>query len=171
MYFVGTAVVFLFGLLALAVGIGLPILAAVLVYKDAKRRVDSSPGLWALVAGLAPCFVGVIVYLIVRKDYPLKPEYRTEQMYHRDYAGYSSTQYDGAKADSTGDEPDYGRNPAYDDVLAENKGMPTWAKALIIIGLVIAAIVLISAVVSLIKFFLINFTGYNPYSGMIYGNF
>ena len=70
----------------------------VLVYRDAKKRVDCSPVLFALLAALAPLFIGVIVYMIIRKDYPLKPEYGgpVNPGYGRNYdcsAGYSGAGY------------------------------------------------------------------------------
>ena len=71
MYFIGSMLAVFLIPLILIFSFGLPILAAVLVYKDAAKRVDCSPWLWAIVAALAPCFIGVIVYLIIRKDYPL----------------------------------------------------------------------------------------------------
>jgi hypothetical protein len=50
----------------------IPLLVGVLVYRDAAKRVDCNPWLWALIAALAPSFVGLIIYLIVRSDFPLK---------------------------------------------------------------------------------------------------
>jgi len=44
-----------------------PILVGVFVYKDASSRgMDAI--LWALVAALAPSFVGLIIYMIVRSN-------------------------------------------------------------------------------------------------------
>ena len=39
--------------------IGIPIVIAVCVYKDADKRVDCSPWLWALVAALVPSYPGI----------------------------------------------------------------------------------------------------------------
>ena len=52
----------------------IPLIIGIVVYRDADKRVDCNPWLWALIAALAPSLVGVIIYLIVRSDYPLKPE-------------------------------------------------------------------------------------------------
>ena len=58
-------VIFLiFFLLALAV----PVLIGVYVYRDAAGRGMNAP-LWTLVAVLAPTFVGLIIYLLVRGSY------------------------------------------------------------------------------------------------------
>ena len=54
--------------------LAIPLIIGIVVYKDADKRVDCNPWLWALIAALAPSLVGVIIYLIVRSDYPLKPE-------------------------------------------------------------------------------------------------
>lgn len=50
----------------------IPVTVGVLVYRDADKRVDCNPWLWALIAALAPSFVGLIIYLIIRGDYALK---------------------------------------------------------------------------------------------------
>ena len=68
MYLIGSMLVMFIILLGLIFGIGLPVLAKQFLYtKMRKKRVDCSPWLWALVAGLVPCFIGVVVYLIIRK--------------------------------------------------------------------------------------------------------
>ncbi len=54
--------------------LAIPLLVGILVYRDADKRVDCNPWLWALIAALAPSLVGLIIYLIVRGDYPMKPE-------------------------------------------------------------------------------------------------
>ncbi len=56
--------------------LAVPIAIGVAVFVDANKRVDCSPWLWTLVALLVPYFAGLIVYLIVRKDFPLRPEYQ-----------------------------------------------------------------------------------------------
>ena len=58
-------------LVALCV-LAIPLLIGILVYRDADKRVDCNPWLWALIAALAPSLVGLIIYLIIRGDYPLK---------------------------------------------------------------------------------------------------
>lgn len=59
-------------LLVLLCALAIPLLVGILVYCDADKRVDCNPLLWALIAALAPSFVGLIIYLIIRKDFPLK---------------------------------------------------------------------------------------------------
>lgn len=49
-----------------ALCIALPILVGVLVYRDAQRQAMDPPILWALVSALAPSFLGLIVYVVVR---------------------------------------------------------------------------------------------------------
>lgn len=48
--------------------LAVPILLGVFVYRDAKSR-GMEPLLWALIAVLAPSFIGLIIYLVVRKDH------------------------------------------------------------------------------------------------------
>jgi len=52
--------------------LAIPLVVGILVYRDADKRVDCNPWLWALIAALAPSFVGLIIYLIIRGDFPLK---------------------------------------------------------------------------------------------------
>ena len=59
-------------LFVLMCAMAIPLLVGVLVYRDAAKRVDCNPWLWALIAALAPSFVGLIIYLIIRSDFPLK---------------------------------------------------------------------------------------------------
>jgi len=134
--------------LILIFALGVPILLAVLVYRDANKRVDCSPWLWALVAALVPSFIGVIVYLIIRRDYPLKPEYR---IYEAGSAGQ------------------YRYEQGSQEYSQAQKGMPTWAKALIIIGLVIFAICIIGMVVSVINYITGYSTGYHYHNDFGYG--
>lgn len=53
--------------LIMAVPVGLMVTLGVVVYKDAKAH-NMSAGLWTAVAILAPNFIGVIIYLIVRSN-------------------------------------------------------------------------------------------------------
>lgn len=164
MYFIGSMLAVLLIPLILIFTFGLPILAAVLVYKDAAKRVDCSPWLWAIVAALAPCFIGVIVYLIIRKDYPLmgaggeRYAYQTYQQ-----AGPKDEQYSCQRESETdGDEVRYNNtyeSGAYEQPMPEKKGLPTWGKALIIIGTVVIAICLIALVVWVVQMII----GYNSY--------
>ena len=59
-------------LLVFLCALAIPLLVGILVYRDADKRVDCNPWLWALIAALAPSFVGLIIYLIIRGDYQLK---------------------------------------------------------------------------------------------------
>ena len=52
-------------LLGLLIGIGLPVLIGVYVYRDAKAR-GMDAALWTIIAVLAPSLIGLIVYLVVR---------------------------------------------------------------------------------------------------------
>lgn len=47
----------------------LPILIGVFVYKDAKKR-NMDAVLWTVIAIFAPGFIGLIIYLIMRSNYP-----------------------------------------------------------------------------------------------------
>lgn len=62
----------MFFLLVALIALVIPVTVGVLVYRDADKRVDCNPWLWALIAALAPSFVGLIIYLIIRGDYALK---------------------------------------------------------------------------------------------------
>ena len=42
-----------------------PILIAVIVYKDAVKRKVTSPLVWALIAGLVPFYIGLLIYVLV----------------------------------------------------------------------------------------------------------
>ncbi len=54
--------------LILLVVIAVPLCLGMYVYQDAKSR-GMEPLLWALIAVLAPSFIGLIIYLVVRKDH------------------------------------------------------------------------------------------------------
>ena len=58
----------LFLIVYLVVLVGIPVLIGVYVYRDASRR-GMNAVLWTLVAVLAPVFVGLIIYLLVRGSY------------------------------------------------------------------------------------------------------
>ena len=66
--------VLMIALVTLLCTLAIPLLIGILVYRDADQRVDCNPWLWALIAALAPSFVGLIIYLVIREDYPRKPE-------------------------------------------------------------------------------------------------
>lgn len=116
-----------------------PLVIGVLVYRDASKRVDASPWLWALVAALAPSFVGVIIYLIVRNDYPLKDGYN--QSRQRGDSSYFEEEYDNRAV-----EP--------------KTGMPTWAKVLLIISVIVGAIIIIAGIVGIAQY-LFGFGGFH----------
>lgn len=50
------------------IAIAVPIVVGVLVYRDAQRQGISSPLAWALAAALAPSFIGLVIYLVVRSS-------------------------------------------------------------------------------------------------------
>lgn len=52
-------------LVVLAIFVAIPVMIGVYVYRDASRRGMNAP-LWTLVAALAPAFIGLIIYLLVR---------------------------------------------------------------------------------------------------------
>ena len=58
--------------MVLMCALAIPLVVGILVYRDADKRVGCNPWLWALIAALAPSFVGLIIYLIIRGDYPMK---------------------------------------------------------------------------------------------------
>ena len=126
--------------LVLLFTIGIPLIVGIVVYRDANKRVDCNPWLWALVAALVPSFIGVVIYVIIRRDYPLKSE----------------------KAMSEDDEESYYQKN-YDDVAVENKssaaGMPTWAKVIIIIVAALLILWLAAMVIATIKYMF----GYGSY--------
>ncbi len=128
MFFVGSMLMVLLIPVILLFSLGLPVLIGVCVYRDASKRVDCTPMLWALVAALVPSFIGLVIYLIIRKDYPLI-----------DDAGGGAAYY----------QENY-------EAASKPAGLPTWAKALIIIGVVIVALIIIGVVIAAIKYF----TGY-----------
>lgn len=57
-----------FLILILLICIALPLSLGVFVYRDAKSR-GMEPLLWTLIAVLVPNFIGLIIYLVVRKDH------------------------------------------------------------------------------------------------------
>ncbi len=139
MYLLGSVFILLIMGLILIFAVGLPILAAILVYHDANKRIDCSPWLWALAAAFVPCYIGVIIYLIIRKDYPLKSG-----------AGDFGYRYSGNHTESCYDSQyEEGENAGFR--YTGKKPFPTWAKALIIIVAVIVVICLIAFAVSAVK--------------------
>ena len=121
------------------IAFGIPIIVGILVYRDANKRVDCSPWLWAMVAALVPSFIGLIIYAIIRRDYPLKPE---NYSYAEAYSG-PYTQGEEAHFEQTFDE---NCNPVPGTVPAKkpNRGFPTWAKVLLILGLILAVVGMIA---------------------------
>ena len=57
-------------LLLLLLVVAIPLFLGVFVYQDAKAR-GMEPLVWALIAVLAPSFIGLIIYLVVRRDHVL----------------------------------------------------------------------------------------------------
>lgn len=110
---------------------GIPILIAVFVYRDAKKRQDCDPVLWALVAALVPSLIGLVIYLLVRSDFPLKDDASRMAGYrsYNDGSSYYNADYEAGAAP---------------------KKFPTWAKILII---VVAVLILLLLVMSLVPLF------------------
>ena len=61
----GIAVMSIYLFVVLAFFLAIPILIGVYVWRDANRRGMNAP-LWTIVAVLAPAFIGLIIYLLVR---------------------------------------------------------------------------------------------------------
>ena len=137
--------------IVLIISVGIPVIIGVLVYRDAKKRVDCKPILWALVAALAPCCIGLILYLVIRKDYPLRP-----QSQHSGQSEYNQ----GFREDGQGFT--YEQNFAGQTVQPKT-ALPTWAKALIIISAVVVLVCLLGLVGSAIYSFFGYNTGYSYY--------
>ena len=116
--------------------IGIPIIVGVVVYRDANKRVDCNPWLWALIAALIPSFIGVVIYVIVRRDYPLKSENRM-----------------------AGEDPDDEEESYYQKNKSEKSGIPTWAKVIIIIIAALLILWLAAIVIATIKYMF----GYGAY--------
>ncbi|MBQ1413088.1 MAG: zinc ribbon domain-containing protein [Clostridia bacterium] len=57
-------------LVMLLLGLAVPVGLGVYVYQDAKAR-GMEPLAWALIAALAPSFIGLIIYLVARRDYEI----------------------------------------------------------------------------------------------------
>ena len=118
---------------------GIPLVVGILVYRDASKRVDCSPWLWALIAALVPSFIGLIIYAIIRRDYPLKPE-------HQRYAdSYGQTNYE-QNFDENG-------NP----IAKPHRGFPTWAKVLLIVGAILVVVGMVAGCGALLS----GLFGYN----------
>lgn len=120
MFFLSSIFVVLLVPVILLFSLGLPILIGVCVYRDASKRVDCSPMLWALVAALVPSFIGLVIYLIIRRDYPLMGDEGSGTAYYQEH---------------------------YEN-MAKPAGLPTWAKALIIIAVVVVIICIVALVAS-----------------------
>lgn len=63
--------ILLLALIAVASSIVLNIIICVFVYNDAKKR-NMNGVLWVLIILLVPLFIGLVLYLILRKDYNIK---------------------------------------------------------------------------------------------------
>ncbi len=122
MFFLSSMFIVLLIPVILLFALGLPILIGVCVYRDARKRVDCSPLLWALVAALVPSFIGLVIYLIIRRDYPLMGDEGSGTAYYQENFGNIS-------------------KPA---------GLPSWAKALIIIAAVVVIICIVALIISVV---------------------
>ena len=124
--------------LVLLFTIGIPIIVGVVVYRDANKRVDCNPWLWALIAALVPSFIGVVIYVIVRRDYPLKPENRQAM-------------------DASDDETYYQKN--YDNVATDGEfgAFPKWAKVLLIVIAALVILWLAGVVIGVLKYLIMGY--------------
>ncbi len=50
------------------IAVAIPIVIGALVYRDARRQEIAGPLAWALAAALAPSFIGLVIYLVVRSS-------------------------------------------------------------------------------------------------------
>lgn len=136
-------------LVILLCGLIVPIIIAVLVCQDARKRQGCTPWLWALIAVFTPGFIGVVIYLLVRHDYPLKPEYvgrRYEQQYDRAPGeGY------GASGEGYAPNGENRYREEYDN-RAVPTGLPTWAKVVIVVALVLAAIFFLTLALGILQY-------------------
>lgn len=116
--------------------LGVPIVIGVFVYKDAIKR-ETNPWLWTIVAALTPSFIGLIVYLIVRNDYPLKGtnNFNYQTSGQDTYEQKTYTNEDGE---------------AFSHTVTPNHSMPTWGKVLIIIGCVLIFAFIVTAIISML---------------------
>ena len=80
--------------IVLVCGFGIPIIIGVLVYKDSIKR-ETNAWLWTFVAALVPSFIGVIIYLVMRNDFPLKTEFSGKEQNREkaDNQAYEQTSY------------------------------------------------------------------------------
>jgi hypothetical protein len=58
----------IYGLLILVFLLIAPLMIGIYVYKDARKINLHEPVLWAIVAGLVPLMVGLMIYLIYSSD-------------------------------------------------------------------------------------------------------
>ncbi|MEG1469758.1 MAG: hypothetical protein RSC31_03865 [Anaerovoracaceae bacterium] len=126
--------------------LGVPIVIGVFVYKDAIKR-ETNPWLWTIVAALTPSFIGLIVYLIVRNDYPLKGtnNFNYQTSGQNTYEQKTYTNEDGE---------------TFSQTVPPNHSIPTWGKVLIIIGCVLIFALIFTAIISM----LFGTLGYNEMS-------
>ncbi|MEF9922614.1 MAG: hypothetical protein RR769_06800 [Anaerovoracaceae bacterium] len=121
--------------------LGVPIVIGVFVYKDAVKR-ETNPWLWTIVAALTPSFIGLIVYLIVRNDYPLKGtnnfNYQTSGQNTYGENTYEQKTYTNEDGE------------AFSQTVTPNHSIPTWGKVLIIIGCVLIFAFIVTAIISML---------------------
>lgn len=133
------------------IAFGIPLIVGILVYRDANKRVDCSPWLWALVAALVPSFIGLIIYAIIRRDYPLKSEY---QGFNGGYyqEGFDQSYNQNAEADGQASyEQRFDENGNPIPVAKPHRGFPTWAKVLLIIGAILIVVGMIAGCSALVS--------------------
>ncbi|OLR56788.1 hypothetical protein BHK98_12365 [Hornefia porci] len=140
-------------LVLLLCGLIVPIIIAVLVCQDARKRQGCTPWLWALIAVFTPGFIGVVIYLLVRHDYPLKPEYvarRYEQQYEQRYDRAPGEGY-GTSGEGYAPDGENRYREEYDN-RAVPTGLPTWAKVVIVVALVLAAIFFLTLALGILQY-------------------
>ena len=118
---------------------GVPVIIGIVVYRDANKRVDCNPWLWAFIAALIPSFVGLVIYAIIRNDYPLKE------------AGYQNLSMDESDPYSFEQHFDEQGNPI--PAKAPRKGIPTWVKVVLILGILGALVAIVGGCAAVISYF------------------
>lgn len=135
---------------------GVPVLMGFLVYRDAVKR-DTNPWLWALVAAFVPSFIGLLIYLLVRNDYAVlapgeqrtNPSAKANNPYNEDnkqQGTYDSTTYEYRSYTNADGETVTERVPK------KKEGLPTWAKVLIVIGIVLVVVALLAMIAGVIQY-------------------
>lgn len=150
--------------------LGVPIIIAVFVYRDAKKR-DTNALLWALVSAFAPSFIGLIIYLIVRNDFKLKEfQYSGETASQAEYVHVNpeSNCESSCETNSSSYTSDEKPSETKSAPATKHNKIPTWGKVLIVLGIALVVISLISICIMIYQFFnysyLPNVNNFNDWS-------